>query len=76
MPGATPAAAASVRAGLRSKSAGAAALAWSPAAAEGAAVTRAKAGMAIVVNANAATARHRVLTVGPDHLKPLILVLS
>ena len=45
-------------------------------AAEGAAVTRAKAGMAIVVNANAATARHRVLKVGPDHLKPLILVLS
>jgi hypothetical protein len=51
-------------------------LAWSPAAAEGAAVDRAKAGMASVVNANAATPRHRVLKVGPDHLKPLILVLS
>jgi hypothetical protein len=74
-PGATVRAVAS--AGLASEvRAGAAALAWSPAAAEGAAVDRAKAGMASVVNANAATPRHRVLKVGPDHLKPLILVLS
>jgi hypothetical protein len=67
---------ATVRAVASKVLAGAAALAWSTAAAEGAAVAKAKAGMASVVNANAAAPRHRVLKVGPGHLKPLILVFS
>ena len=52
----------------------AATLAWS--AADGAAVARPRTGMASVVNANTAAPRHRVLNVGPGHLKPLMLIFS
>jgi hypothetical protein len=48
-------------------------VACSPAAAEGAAVAKARAGMATAVNADTTAARHLVLTVRPGNLESLML---
>jgi hypothetical protein len=73
MPGATPTAAAFATFACEARSAGEANVACSPAAAEGAAVAKARAGMATAVNADTTAARHLVLTVRPGNLESLML---